>query len=123
MSVRSVFSAMFIQKQEEHERMLQEQEQREAAEQFFEKELRTVTVRLSPFLLAQIDGLAYHLEESRQAILDRIISVGTTEAVEGYSFAFTENDVFTNEFFDTCRQAAREGKTFKELMYKPSTEE
>lgn len=123
MSVRTVFSAMFMKQQEEHERMLQEQEEREAAEHFFEKELRTVTVRLSPFLLAQIDGLAYHLEESRQVILDRIISEGTTEAVEGYSFAFTEKDVFTNEFFDTCRQAAREGKTFKELMYKPSTEE
>lgn len=123
MSLKSTFKSMFIAKEEERARLLQEQEMQEAAQQFFDKELRTVSVRLDPFILAQIDGLAHYLEESRQTILDQIIREGTKEAIEGYGSVFTEQDEFFTEFFDTCRQAAREGKTFKEIAYQRSTEE
>jgi formate dehydrogenase maturation protein FdhE len=68
MSLKSTFKSMFIAKEEERARLLQEQEMQEAAQQFFDKELRTVSVRLDPFILAQIDGLAQYLEESRQTI-------------------------------------------------------
>jgi hypothetical protein len=123
MSLKSTFKSMFIAKEEERARLLQEQEMQEAAQQFFDKELRTVSVRLDPFILAQIDGLAQYLEESRQTILDQIIREGTKEAIEGYGSVFSDQDEFLTEFFNICRQAAREGKTFKEVSYQRSNEE
>jgi len=123
MSLKSTFKSMFIAKEEERARLVQEQEMQEAAQQFFDKELRTVSVRLDPFILAQIDGLAQYLEESRQTILDQIIREGTKEAIEGYGSVFSDQDEFLTEFFNICRQAAREGKTFKEVSYQRSNEE
>lgn len=123
MSLKSTFKSMFLAKEEERARLLQKQEMQEAAQQFFDKELRTVSVRLDPFILAQIDGLAQYLEESRQTILDQIIREGTKEAIEGYGSVFSDQDEFLTEFFNICRQAAREGKTFKEVSYQRSNEE
>ena len=123
MSLKSKFKSMFLAKQEERARLLEMQEMQERGQQFVDNHLRTVSVRLDPFVLAQIDGLAQYLEESRQTILDQIISEGLKEAVEGYGSVFTESDEFFTEFFNICRQAAREGKTFKEVAYQRSTEE
>ncbi len=123
MSLKSKFKSMFLAKEEERARLLEMQEMHERGQQFVDNHLRTVSVRLDPFVLAQIDGLAHYLEESRQTILDQIISEGLQEAVDGYGSVFTEPDKFFTEFFDTCRQVAREGKTFKEVAYQRFTEE
>lgn len=123
MSLKSKFQSMFLAKEEERARLLEMQEMHERGQQYVDNHLRTVSVRLDPFVLAQIDGLAHYLEESRQTILEQIISEGVREAVEGYGSVFTEQDAFFSEFFDTCRQVAREGKTFKEVAYQRFTEE
>ena len=123
MSLKSKFQSMFLAKEEERARLLEIQEMHELEQQYVDNHLRTVSVRLDPFVLAQIDGLAHYLEESRQTILDQIISEGLREAVEGYGSVFTEPDEFFTKFFNICRQASREGKTFKEVSYQRSTEE
>lgn len=122
MSIAKNIESLFLQKEEERARLAEEELQRQVSEDFLEARLKTISLRLDPFTLMQLDGLAVELEESRQAMLSLIVDEGIRDALEGY-FGVFEKDAgakLASEFHDRCRQAVLQGKTYKELVYSDS---